>query len=82
MKKRFLYLLLVTYFSITSLGCLGEDPELPDIKNLTIEEAMVLLGPAYGYNVSWTGLITFENNSTWQIIKCPNTGMTEMRKMI
>ncbi len=53
---------------------------LPDIKNLTAEEAAFLLGPAYGYNVSRSGLVTFENGSTWQIIRCPNTEMWETRE--
>jgi hypothetical protein len=56
--------------------------ELPNIENLTIEEAIFLLGPAHGYNVSQTGLVTFENGSSWQIVRCPNTRMTVMKKVI
>jgi hypothetical protein len=40
---------------------------LPDIENLTVEEATYLLGPGYNFNVSRYGLVTFENGSTWNL---------------
>jgi|GEM_PF-4639717 hypothetical protein len=43
---------------------------VPGPWNPTTEEGIYLLGPAYGYNVSRSGLVTFENGSTWQVIKC------------
>jgi hypothetical protein len=43
---------------------------LPDLANLTPEEATYILGPGYGYNVSKNGLVTFANGSTWMIISC------------
>ena len=46
---------------------------LPDISNLTTEEAMVVLGPAHNFNLSRSGVITFENGSTWSIVKCNST---------
>lgn len=49
---------------------------LPDISNLNKEEAMVLLGPAYNFNVSKEGLITFKNGSTWSMVRCNETERT------
>ena len=49
---------------------------LPDISNLNKDEAMVLLGPGYNFNVSRNGLITFENGSTWAIVKCNSAERT------
>jgi hypothetical protein len=43
---------------------------VPGPWNLTAGEGTYLLGPAYGYNVSRSGLVTFENGSTWQVIEC------------
>jgi hypothetical protein len=43
---------------------------LPNLTNLTTEEATFVLGPGYGYNVSRDGLVTFSNGSSWQIIVC------------
>lgn len=53
---------------------------LPDIRNRSIEEALCLLGPAYNFNISRDGLVTFENGSAWQIVQCPNTHMWEERR--
>jgi hypothetical protein len=43
---------------------------VPGPWNLTAEEGTYLLGPAYGYTVSRSGLVTFQNGSTWQVIEC------------
>jgi hypothetical protein len=43
---------------------------LPDLANLTTEEATFLLGPGHNYNVTRGGLVTFQNGSSWQIIAC------------
>jgi hypothetical protein len=46
---------------------------LPDIGNLTKDEAMVVLGPGHNFNLSKSGVITFQNGSTWSIVKCNST---------
>jgi len=40
---------------------------LPDIENLTVEEAAYLLGSGYGYNVTRYVLVTFENGTAWNL---------------
>jgi hypothetical protein len=44
------------------------DLELPDISGLTFNEARYLLGPGHNFNVSESGLVTFSNGSSYQII--------------
>ena len=46
---------------------------LPDISNLTKDEAMVVLGPGHNFNLSRSGIVTFQNGSTWSIVKCNST---------
>jgi hypothetical protein len=54
--------------SATGNGQHCSELELPDISGLTFSEARYLLGPAYYYNVSKSGLVTFDNGSSYQII--------------
>lgn len=66
----------------TGQGLHTMDVSLPDISNLTPEEATYLLGPGHNFNITKAGLITFENGSSWQIIRCPVTGMSELTRVI
>ena len=41
---------------------------IPGMENMTSEEVVFVLGPAYGFNITRDGLLTFENGSQVQII--------------
>jgi hypothetical protein len=74
---------LALYFGILAVVCLitpGHTVCLEETMNATgqgyhslevAQEVNVLLGP--NHNVSLSGLITFQNGSTWSIVKCNET---------
>lgn len=39
------------------------------LENLTVQEAMYVLGPAHNFNITRDGLLTFENGSSWHIVE-------------
>lgn len=75
MIKMLLVLIFLTSIAAGHLGHLAPDNGcnpyigiIPDMENMTFEEVIFVLGPAYGFNITRDGLLTFENGTQIQIV--------------